>query len=488
MRAAGLADGCSQSGRKMGCNGEVHRRRTPSVGALALAAATVLAACNGGDGDGGASAVTSVAPTTPASTPSTAEPLTSDPAEPTTTDVPTPSGPGCARFPPNGPGSLAAIATEPAGTAMSHVPGLSAMVAATHAAGLRDALDGPGPLTIFVPTNAAFDAIPPAELDRLLTDRGALTAVLLYHTVDDDLSSADLAEAGEVRMLEGQPMTFAERRGAVTVNGGQARIVCGDVRTANAALHVVDGVLLPPPAETDETGGTMLYSVDLRTGAATRIGRVGDQLGMIGMAIAPGDGVSTVYGLTDVPELVTFDGTAPARISSSVPVTGVAQGSSLLAIDVSPTGEIVALSDASVVYTIDPASGAATAVGAAFEPPLSDPGFGFDVDPDTDHIRIDVATGQNVTADPTTGAATADDDLAYSGRDTNAGASPRVVAAAYTAAADLYVVDAATGSLARQAPADRGVLTTIGPLDVAVTDGASFDIAPSGEALLASPG
>ncbi len=50
------------------------------------------------------------------------------------------------------------------------------------------------------------------------------------------------------------------------------------------------------------------------------------------------------------------------------------------------------------------------------------------------------------------------------------------------------MIDAATGSLARQAPADRGVLTTIGPLDVSVTDGASFDIATSGEALLASPG
>jgi hypothetical protein len=283
-------------------------------------------------------------------------------------------------------------------------------------------------------------------------------------------------------------MTFAERRGAVTVNGGQARIVCADIPTANATIHVVDGVLFPPPAETDETGGTMLYSVDLRTGTATRIGRVGDELGVIGMAIAPGDGVSTVFGLTDVPELVTFDGTAPGRINSSVPITGVAQGSSLLAMDVTPTGELVALSDASVVYTIDPATGAAAAVGAAFEPPLSDPGFGFDVDPVTDQIRIDVATGQNLSADPTTGAAVVHDDLAFAGTDANAGAAPRVVAAAYNPAADLYVIDAATGSLARQAPVDRGVLTTIGQLDVAVTDGASFDIAASGEALLASPG
>jgi uncharacterized surface protein with fasciclin (FAS1) repeats len=459
------------------------------LGALAVTVAALFGACSGGDDDdGGAPANPSVAPVTAGSTPSTAAPLTSDAADPTTTGVPTPSGPGCARFPADGPGSLAALATEPAGTAMTNVPRLSAMVAATDAAGLLDVLDGEGPLTIFVPTNSAFDAIPPADLDRLLTDPGALNAVLLYHAVDDDLSRAELVEAGDVTTLEGQPITFAERRGAVTVNGGQARIVCADIPTANATLHIVDGVLLPPPTETDETGGTMLYSVDLRSGAATRVGRVGDQLGLIGMAIAPGDGVSTVYGLSDVPELVTFDGAAPARIKSSVPITGVARGSSLLAIDVDPTGEIVALSDASVLYTIDPATGAATAVGKAVQPPLSDPGFGFDVDPDTHRIRISVATGQNLTVDPTTGAATVHDDLAYSRTDASAGATPRVVAAAYTAAADLYVIDAATGSLARQAPADRGVLTTVGPLDVAVTDGASFDIAASGQALLASPG
>jgi uncharacterized surface protein with fasciclin (FAS1) repeats len=458
------------------------------IGAITLLAVTLTTfACSGGDDDdSGVPPVTSAVRATRASTPSTTAPLTS--ADPTTTGVPAPSGPGCAGFPHDGPGSLAAIATEPAGTAISLVPRLSAMVAATDAAGLLDALDGPGPLTLFVPTNAAFNAIPPAELDRLLTDPGALDTVLRYHAVDDDLSRAELVEAGEAIALEGQPMTFAERRGGVTMNGGQARIVCADIPTANGTLHVIDGVLLPPAAEGDESGGTMLYSVDLGTGAATRIGRVGGRLGMIGMAIAPGDGVSTVYGLTDVPELVTFDGTDPRRIDSSVPITGVAQGSSLLAIDTRPNGDIVALSDASVVYTIDPTSGAATAVGDAFVPPLSDPGFGFDVDPDTDQIRISVVTGQNMTADPTTGAATVHDDVAYAGTDANAGTTPRVVAAAYTAAADLYVIDAATGSLARQAPADRGVLTTLGPLDVSVTDGASFDIAASGEALLASPG
>ena len=196
-----------------------------------------------------------------------------------------------------------------------------------------------------------------------------------------------------------------------------------------------------------------------------------------------------MYGLTDVPELVTFDAADPARITESVPITGVAHGSSLLAIDISPAnGQLFALSDASVLYTIDPTSGVATAIGTGTDPPVGDPGFGFDFDPAGDPIRVDVATGQNLSVDPATGTATVNGDLTFAQGDANAAATPRVVAAAYSSAADLFVVDVATGSLARQAPPDDGTLTTIGALGVDVTDGASFDIGASGEALLASPG
>jgi hypothetical protein len=167
----------------------------------------------------------------------------------------------------------------------------------------------------------------------------------------------------------------------------------------------------------------------------------------------------------------------------------VAPGSSLLALDARPAdGQLVAMSDASVLYTIDPASGVATAVGTGANPPVQDPGFGFDVDPANDRIRVDVATGQNLSLDPATGEATAGGQLAYARGDPNAAATPRVVAAAYTPDGDLFAVDVATGVLARQAPANAGALTTIGPVGVTLTDGASFDIAGSGEALLASPG
>jgi uncharacterized surface protein with fasciclin (FAS1) repeats len=459
----------------------VPTRRT----AVLLVAVSVLVACSDNDEDAsdGGSTVAGAA-TAPAST---SPPVTLSVVPPTTAAGPT--GPACSRFPAAGEGSLAAIAEEPAGTAMTHVPRLTSLVAAVDAAGLLDALDGPGPLTIFAPVNAAFEAIPPADLDAMLTDTDALNSILLYHAVADELSSAGLAEAGEVATLEGQALSFAETGYRLAINGGQADVVCADIPTANATIHLINAVLMPPPTDTDLVTGTMLYSVDLTTGAAMRIGPIGDELGVIGMAVPPGDGVSTVYGLTDVPELITFDAADPGTVTATVPITGVAPGSSLLAIDVRPSsGQIVALSDASVLYTVDPATGAATAVGTGINPPVADPGFGFDVDPVADRIRVDVATGQNLSVDPATGDATVNTDLAYTRSDSNAGAAPRVVAAAYSPDGDLFAVDVATGSLARQAPADDGSLRTIGPLGVDLTDGASFDIAASGAALLASPG
>jgi uncharacterized surface protein with fasciclin (FAS1) repeats len=477
----------------MECNGGVHHRRNRRVGAAAALLVAGLAAfgCTEDDdpggraqGTGATSAEARPATTVPATTiPATTPPTTN---APTTTAAAGPSGPRCSPFPSEGPRSLAAIAEEPVGTAISRMPRLSALVAAIDAAGLFDALNGPGPLTLFAPVNAAFDAIPPADLEAMLTDSAALNATLLYHAVTDQrLSGAELAAKREVTTIQGQPLSFAGD-GVLTINGGQARVICADIRTANATLHLIDAVLTPPPSEANVVGGTMLYSLDLATGAATRIGPIGSALGVIGLAFAPGRR-PTVYGLTDVPELVTFAAADPATITSSLPITGVAPDSSLLAIDVRPAGEIVALSDASVLYTIDPETGSATAVGRGLEPPVADPGFGFDVDPATERVRVDVATGQNLSVDPT-GVATAHPDLAYAAGDATAGTRPRVVAAAYSAGSELYVVDVASGSLARQTPPDEGTLSTIGPLGVNVTDGASLDISASGDALLASPG
>jgi uncharacterized surface protein with fasciclin (FAS1) repeats len=133
------------------------------------------------------------------------------------------------------------------GTAMASVPRLSALVAAIDAAGLLEALDRPGPLTLLAPVNAAFGAIPAAELDALLTDAAALNSVLLYHAVAGaSLSQADLAELGEATSIEGQPLTFTERGRGLSINDGQAIVICADVPTANGTMHLIDAVLMPP--------------------------------------------------------------------------------------------------------------------------------------------------------------------------------------------------------------------------------------------------
>jgi len=257
-----------------------------------------------------------------------------------------------------------------------------------------------------------------------------------------------------------------------------------------------------PAAATTTSDGTMLYSVDLESGAATEIGPVGDGLGLVGLAIAPGDTLGQVYGLTDVGELVTFSADDPGA-ATATPITGLDQSDPLLGIDIRPVdGSIVALSDAGVVYKIDPTEGIATVVGDGINPTIESSAFGFDFNPTVDRIRVDVATGQNlrlnpdtgaVGTNPDTGARTIDGNLAFAEADVNAGTAPGVVGAAYTNSVagatetQLYVVDSVTSSLAIQDPPNDGVLNTVGPLGVSVTEGSSFDIAPSGEALLSVP-
>jgi uncharacterized surface protein with fasciclin (FAS1) repeats len=220
----------------------VPTRRTACAVVLVAAFA---AGCSDDDDDPSAP-TTAAVPTTVGTLASSvaAAPATSPPA----TEASGPAGSACERFPPDGDGSLAAIAREPLGTAMGQVPRLSALVAAIDAAGLLPALDGPGPLTIFAPVNAAFEAIPPAELDTLLTDSAAVNSLLLYHAVADELSRAEMVDAGEVATIEGQPLSFVERGDRLSINDGQATVICSDIATANGVIHMIDAVLTPPDA------------------------------------------------------------------------------------------------------------------------------------------------------------------------------------------------------------------------------------------------
>jgi transforming growth factor-beta-induced protein len=156
-----------------------------------------------------------------------------------------PSGSACSAVPADGEGSFDGMADDPAATAASNNPVLTTLVTAVTEAGLVDTLNGDGPFTIFAPTNDAFAAVPGDQLEAVLADTDLLTSVLTYHVVAGErLSSADLVDAGTVTTVNGADVTITDVDGTLTVNGVPS--VCMDVPTANATVHIVGGVLLPP--------------------------------------------------------------------------------------------------------------------------------------------------------------------------------------------------------------------------------------------------
>ncbi len=120
------------------------------------------------------------------------------------------------------------------------------LVAAVQAAGLADALKGPGPYTVFAPDQKAFAAIPAATLTALLKDPKALSNILLYHVVPGKVMAADVKDGLSAKTLQGGNVTFKVADGKVTIN--DANIVSTDIAASNGVIHVIDKVILPPTA------------------------------------------------------------------------------------------------------------------------------------------------------------------------------------------------------------------------------------------------
>ncbi|MEQ8717901.1 MAG: fasciclin domain-containing protein, partial [Acidimicrobiales bacterium] len=131
-------------------------------------------------------------------------------------------------------------------TAASANPVLSTLVTAVMEADLVDTLNSEGPFTIFAPTNDAFDALPDGALDAALADVDLLTTILTNHVViGESFSSSDLAELGMVETAAEGVLTFTVDGDTLVINDGVATVGCADVPTANATVHIIDGVLLP---------------------------------------------------------------------------------------------------------------------------------------------------------------------------------------------------------------------------------------------------
>ena len=116
------------------------------------------------------------------------------------------------------------------------------LATALQAAGLVDTLKGPGPFTVFAPTDEAFAKVPKADLDALLKDKAKLTKVLTYHVVPGRVMAADVAKLKDAKTVEGGLVKFDTSAG-VKVNG--ATVVKADVAASNGVIHVIDSVILP---------------------------------------------------------------------------------------------------------------------------------------------------------------------------------------------------------------------------------------------------
>lgn len=136
--------------------------------------------------------------------------------------------------------TFSAMAQDIVDTAVS-AGNFKTLVAAVQAAGLVDTLKGPGPFTVFAPTDEAFAKIPKATLDKLLADKAALTKVLTYHVVPGKVMAKDV-KAGKVKTVQGQEITVSTNMGVMV---DQSKVIATDVAASNGVIHAIDTVLMP---------------------------------------------------------------------------------------------------------------------------------------------------------------------------------------------------------------------------------------------------
>jgi uncharacterized surface protein with fasciclin (FAS1) repeats len=119
------------------------------------------------------------------------------------------------------------------------------LVAAVKAAGLVDTLKGPGPFTVFAPTDEAFAKLPPGTLQNLLKpeNKEQLERILTYHVVAGQVMAKDVVKLDSAKTLEGGSVTIHEEEGGVMV--GNAHVTQTDIAASNGVIHVIDQVLLP---------------------------------------------------------------------------------------------------------------------------------------------------------------------------------------------------------------------------------------------------
>jgi uncharacterized surface protein with fasciclin (FAS1) repeats len=157
-----------------------------------------------------------------------------------------PFGPACSDVPSEGDGSFEGMMTQPVVAAAAANPLLTALAMDVELAGLTDTLNTAEALTVFAPSNAAFEAASAADpegMEAMMADpTGEFADLLAYHVVEGQLEPDGLA--GDHVTLQGSTLTVEGSGESFTVNGS-ARVVCGAIHTDNATVYVIDEVLHP---------------------------------------------------------------------------------------------------------------------------------------------------------------------------------------------------------------------------------------------------
>jgi|SRR3954470_435193 uncharacterized surface protein with fasciclin (FAS1) repeats len=119
------------------------------------------------------------------------------------------------------------------------------LATALQAAGLVDTLKGPGPFTVFAPTDEAFAKLPAGTVEELLKpeNKEKLVAILTYHVVPGKVMAKDVMKMTSAKTVNGKTVTIMDQNGTVMVDN--AKVVKADIAASNGVIHVIDSVILP---------------------------------------------------------------------------------------------------------------------------------------------------------------------------------------------------------------------------------------------------
>jgi len=184
------------------------------------------------------------------------------------------------------------------------------LLAAIDAAGLEETLRGPGPFTIFAPTDDAFAALPDGVVAALLDDPDTLREVLLYHVLPREARAGEVVTLESARTAQGEAVEFEVRGGSAYVN--QAEIIQTNIDTSNGVIHAIDQVIVPPSVNVAKLLADDIVDTAVADGRFTTLVAAVQAAGL--EETLRGDGPFTVLAPTDDAFAKLPAGTVPSLL------------------------------------------------------------------------------------------------------------------------------------------------------------------------------